>query len=218
MTKKAITILTIVGLVCGFVFWQKSKQKTELFKVMQVPEFQLINQEGKTITSKDMLGKVYVVEFFFASCPTICPVMNRNLREVEQAINHPDFGVISITIDPKRDTPQRLKQHAEQLGVQSPNWHFLTGDRQKIVQLSELFNIYVGQDESTAEGLNHSGKFALVDKQGNIRSRYQANGMPIMYYSGLNYKDEQGKETALDGKFHPEIEWLKEDMKILLAE
>ncbi len=218
MTKKVVAVAVIVIAVCGFVFWQKGKQKEELFKVMKVPEFSFVNQNGKVITPKSMLGKVYVVEFFFASCPTICPVMNRNLREIEDELNNPDFGAISITIDPKRDTPERLKLHADQLGVKSANWHFLTGDRDEIVQLSQRFNIYVGEDETTAEGLNHSGKFALVDKEGNIRSRYYSNGMPIMFYSGLNYKDPEGKEMALDGTYHPEIEWLKEDMRKLLAE
>jgi len=185
---------------------------------MKVPEFSMTNQHQQTISNRDMLGKVYVVEFFFTSCPTICPVMNQNLRSIEDEINHPNLGFISITIDPKRDTPERLLEHAKQIGVKSPNWHFLTADRSTIEQLSEQFNIYVGKDETTAEGLDHSGKLALVDQQGNIRSRFGKNGVPILFYSGLNYKDADGKEPALGGKYHPEIEFLKEDIKKLLNE
>ncbi|MBA5628485.1 SCO family protein [Moheibacter sp. BDHS18] len=185
---------------------------------MDVPKFELTNQNNQTISDQDMLGKVYVVEFFFTNCPTICPIMNQNLKEVEKAISDSNFGVISITIDPKRDTPENLKIHADRLGIQNPNWHFLTGDRDYIYKLSTEFNIYVGEDESTAEGLNHSGKLALIDKNGKIRSRYDERGFPILYYSGLNYTDPEGKNGSLAGQYHPQIEWLKEDIKKLLEE
>ena len=185
---------------------------------MNVPQFEFLNQENQKISNKTMLGKVYVVEFFFTNCPTICPVMNQNLKEIEQNISSSDFGVISITIDPKRDTPEALKTHKSQLKIENPNWHFLTGDRDAIYELSKKFNIYVGEDESTAEGLNHSGKLALVDKKGKIRSRYDANGVPIMYYSGLNYADKEGKNESLGGEFHPEINKLEEDIQKLLNE
>ena len=185
---------------------------------MDVPEFEFINQDNQIITPKDLLGKVYVVEFFFTNCPTICPVMNQNLIEVESEINHPDFGIVSITIDPKRDTPEVLKEHKLHLGIQNPNWHFLSADRAYTYSVSKKFNIYIGKDESSAEGLEHSGKMALVDKNGKIRSRFHANGIPLLYYSGINYEDPQGKTSRLTGKYHPEINWLKEDIQILLNE
>lgn len=185
---------------------------------MEVPAFEFINEENQKISNKDMLGKVYVVEFFFTNCPTICPVMNQNLKEIDQKIHSPEFGVISITIDPKRDTPEALKTHKTQLKIENPNWHFLTGNRDAIYDLSKKFNIYVGEDESTAEGLNHSGKLALVDKNGKIRSRVDSHGVPILYYSGLNYSDEEGRNESLGGDFHPQINWLEEDIKKLLNE
>lgn len=218
MNKQLIAVIVIILVVIGTVFWLKNKPKDNLYTVIKVPEFEMIDQHNQTITNRDMLGKVYVVEFFFTSCPTICPVMNQNLRWIEDQINDQNLGFISVTIDPKRDTPARLLEHAQQIGVKSPNWHFLTSDRESIEKLSEQFNIYVGKDESTAEGLNHSGKLALVDKQGNIRSRYDKMGVPLLFYSGLNYKDAEGKEPSLGGKFHPEIELLKEDIQKLLAE
>ncbi len=218
MNKQLIAVIVIILGVVGTVLWLKNKPQNELYSVMKVPEFSMTNQNNQTITNRDMLGKVYVVEFFFTSCPTICPVMSNNLRSVEDEINDANLGFISVTIDPKRDTPARLLEYAKQIGVKSPNWHHLTSDRETIEQLSDKFNIYVGKDETTAEGLNHSGKLALVDKQGNIRSRYDKMGVPILFYSGLNYKDPEGKDPSLAGKYHPEIEFLKEDIKKLLAE
>ncbi|WP_317169882.1 SCO family protein [Moheibacter lacus] len=218
MKKKLGLILALVTIVPLLVYIWRNQTNEELFQVMDVPKFELTNQNNQTISDQDMLGKVYVVEFFFTNCPTICPIMNQNLKEVEKAISDSNFGVISITIDPKRDTPENLKIHADRLGIQNPNWHFLTGDRDYIYKLSTEFNIYVGEDESTAEGLNHSGKLALIDKNGKIRSRYDERGFPILYYSGLNYTDPEGKNGSLAGQYHPQIEWLKEDIKKLLEE
>lgn len=211
--------LILIVLISIFLIWIiKNQSKGELFDVMKVPEFELVNENNQLISDEDLQGKVYVVEFFFTNCPTICPVMNQNLKEVEKRVNHPDFGVISITIDPKRDTPEALKEHKKRLEIDNPNWHFLTGERDYIYQLSKEFNIYVGKDENTADGLDHSGKIALIDKEGKIRCRYDQNGIPILYYSGLNYADEGGKKESLGGEFHPQIKWLEEDIKKLLEE
>ncbi len=218
MKKKAIVLILIVAVVSAVIFFLRNRSEGKLFEVMKVPEFELMNQNSQLISNEDMLGKVYVVEFFFTNCPTICPVMNQNLKEIEKEINHPDFGVVSITIDPKRDTPKILKKHQEKLQIKNPNWHFLTGNRDYIYQISKEFNIYVGKDEATAEGLNHSGKFALVDKNGKIRCRFEENGVPVLYYSGLNYADVDGRKESLGGEFHPQIEWLKEDIEKLLEE
>lgn len=218
MRKQILVGGLLLFLALGVFFLFKELNRKELFTVMDVPSFELINQENQIITEKDMLGKVYVVEFFFTNCPTICPIMKSNLKEVEKQVNNSDFGVISITIDPKRDTPETLKIQKERLGIQNPHWHFLTGDRTYIYELSKEFNIFIGKDETSAEGLNHSGKFALVDKKGKIRSRFNEKGMPILYYSGLNYSDPKGENESLGGDFHPQVEFLKEDILKLLEE
>lgn len=217
--KKQLGIgLILLLLAVGVYFIFSNMNRTDLYEVMEVPSFELTNQNQEIISQSDMLGKVYLVEFFFSNCPTICPVMKTNLMEINEEINHPDFGIISITIDPKRDTPIALKVQRDRLKIQNPNWHFLTGDRDYIYDLSKEFNIYIGKDYTTAEGLNHSGKLALVDKNGKIRSRYNEKGMPILYYSGLNYSDREGKNESLGGEFHPEVDYLKEDILKLLNE
>lgn len=206
-----IIALLFLGIGVGMGYFKKN-----LYTVMKVPDFKLTDQNNKTVTNKDMLGKVYLVEFFFSKCPTICPVMNTNMRAIEEEINNPGFGIISISIDPENDTPQTLKQHADRIGVKSPNWHFLTGDRDYIGKLADQFNIYVGDKEDESESLNHSGMIALVDQEGNIRCRYNKDNMPILYYSGLNYEDPEGKTPKLTGKYHPDREILIEDIKKLL--
>lgn len=206
-----IIILLFLGIGLGMSYF-----KNNLFTVMKVPDFELTDQNRKKITNKDMLGKVYLVEFFFSTCPTICPVMNTNMRAIEEEINDPNFGIISISIDPDNDTPEKLKQHAQRIGVKSPNWHFLTGNRAYIGKLADEFDIYVGNQEDESENLNHSGMIALVDKDGNIRCRFDKNNKPILYYSGLNYEDKEGTNPKLNGKFHPDREYLIEDIKKLL--
>lgn len=195
-------------------------KKSDLAEIGPAPSFELTNQNGKAITDKDYKGKVYVVEFFFSTCPTICPVMNQNMLKLQkQFYGNPKFGIASITINPDYDTPQVLKEHAEQLGVKHYNWHFLTGDRDYIYQLAEKgFNLYAGQNENAPGGFEHSGYLALVDKNGTIRSRYDENGNPIIYYSGLNYLDKEGLEEDLEGTYTPQVDALIEDIEKLLEE
>lgn len=159
----------------------------KLFTVGKVPDFSLTNQNGKTITNADYAGKVYVLEFFFSTCPTICPKMNQNMLLLEKKFfGNPNFGIASITINPSVDTPQVLKAHAEQLGVKSSNWHFLTGEKDYIMNLSNKgFNLYAGENVQADGGFEHSGLFALIDKNGNIRSRKDQHGNPILYYDGI---------------------------------
>lgn len=209
----AVLILIFLFIGVGMGYFKKS-----LFTVMKVPEFRLTDQNGQKISNRDMLGKVYLVEFFYSRCPTICPVMNANMKYIEEAIDDPNFAIISISIDPANDTPEVLKNHAKMLGAKSPNWHFLTGDRDYIGQLADRFDIYVGDKEDEAESLNHSGMIALVDKEGNLRSRFDENNSPILYYSGLNYEDPAGKKPSLRGKYHPDREKLIEDIRKLLKQ
>lgn len=173
--------------------------------IRKAPKFELTNQDNKKISNADYKGKVYVLEFFFSTCPSICPVMNKHMMEIQTAfLDKTDFGIASITINPENDTPEVLKKHAAQLGVTSPNWHFLTGDKAYIYKIANNgFNIFAGENKAVEGGFEHSGLFALIDKNGNIRSRRDEHGNPIMYYDGL---DKKG------------ISALKEDIKILLLE
>jgi protein SCO1/2 len=162
----------------------------KLTKIGPAPLFELTNQDNKIITNESYKGKVYVLEFFFTTCPTICPKMNESMLLIEKKFfGNPNFGIVSITIDPEHDTAEVLKEHAEFLGVTSTNWNFLTGDKAYIFNLANKgFNLYAGENKKVAGGFEHSGLFALVDKNGNIRCRKDDFGNPILYYDGLDKK------------------------------
>ena len=158
-----------------------------LHTIGPAPKFELTNQDNKKITDADYAGKVYVLEFFFSTCPTICPKMNANMVEIQNKFfGNPNFGIASITINPEYDTAKVLKEHAALVGVKSSNWNMLTGDKAYILGLSNKgFNLYAGENSKVNGGFEHSGLFALIDKKGNIRCRLDEYGNPILYYDGL---------------------------------
>jgi len=199
---------------------KKTEETPELVYITQygerkkVPDFKFVNQDGDTITNKDYLDKVYVVEFFFTTCPSICPIMSENLVEIQnKLIGNKDFGIVSITLDPEHDTPQVLREYAEEHKVTNTNWNFLTGDRNLIYDMANLgFGIFADEDETVPGGFAHSGLFALIDKEGYVRSREDKFGNPIIYYRGSikqNISITEGEET-------PQIDELIEDIKKLL--
>ena len=159
----------------------------KLSRMNLAPKFELTDQNGKKISNADYKGKVYVLEFFFSTCPSICPKMNRNMVDIQNKFfGNPNFGIASITIDPQHDTPDVLKAHAKLLGAKSSNWHFLTGDKTYIYDLANKgFNVFAGENGKVNGGFEHSGLFALIDKNGYIRCRKDDYGNPILYYDGI---------------------------------
>jgi len=182
----------------------------------KVPEFSFTDQNGNIITNKDYEGKVYLVEFFFTTCPTICPRMNSNLIQIQNNFEGIDnFGVASFTINPNYDTPEVLKAYAEKYGITNPNWHLMTGEQNAIYKLAnEGFNLYTAEDESVEGGFEHSGNFALIDKNGFIRSRFDSYGNPMIFYNGIISEQQQYDEDGMK----EEISLLKEDIAKLLKE
>jgi len=180
-------------------------KENDLIKIGPVPKFELTDQNNAKISDKSYLGKVYVIEFFFSTCPSICPIMNKNMKDIQKEFSkETNFGVASITINPENDTVEVLKEHANQLGITSPNWHFLTGDKEYILSLANKgFNLYAAENKKVNGGFEHSGLFALVDKEGKIRCRKDNQGNPILYYDGLEAKG---------------VKEIKEDIKLLLEE
>jgi protein SCO1 len=167
-----------------------SKENEGLTKIGPAPKFELVNQDNVKISNETYKGKVYVLEFFFSTCPSICPKMNLSMLEIEKTFfGNPNFGIVSISIDPEHDTPAVLKAHRELLGVKSSNWNFLTGDKAYTFDLANKgFNLYAGENKNVKGGFEHSGLFALIDKNGNIRCRKDDYGNPILYYDGLEKK------------------------------
>lgn len=180
-------------------------------KARKVPEFLMRNQDSLYIGNEDYLGKVFVVEFFFTRCPSICPIMNQNMKRLDSLFGvRNDFGIASISIDPDHDTPSILKKYANIYEIQSPHWHFLTGTKPDIFELANSgFNIFASINSKVAGGFEHQGYFALVDKKGFLRSRTDAYGNPIVYYLGIDEESVVGPSGT---------EMLMTDIKKLLNE
>lgn len=183
----------------------------------KAPAFEYINQHGDTISNKDYYGKVYLVEFFFTRCINICIPMNHNLQYIaSQFADEERFGIASFTIDPEHDTPDVLAKYAADYGVTHPNWNFMTGDFESLLDLSNnQFYIPAGTDGNTDNyGMYHSGLFALVDQNGFLRSRLDSFGNPIIYYRGFVPLD-----AAVDAnQEQPQIDILIADIKKLLKQ
>ena len=188
-----------------FVESNRSQSSTPLQYVFlngeakKVPEFAFLNQDSIIISNEDFNKKVYVAEFFFTSCPSICPIMNKNMKRIENRFGkRQDFGIASFSIDPIKDTPSVLKAYAETYEVFSQNWHFLTGEKDKIYNLAnEGFNIFASVNPRVAGGFEHQGYFALIDKNGFIRCRSDQFGNPIVYYMGVDKEDVEIQEVDL---------------------
>ena len=178
----------------------KTADDDKLIKIGPAPKFELINQDNQKVTNETYKGTVYVLEFFFTTCPTICPKMNESMLLIEKKFfGNPNFGIVSITIDPEHDTAAVLKAHSKLLGVTSSNWNFLTGDKAYIFDLANKgFNLYAGENKKVAGGFEHSGLFALIDKDGNIRCRYDEFGNPILYYDGLDKKGVRNMQQDIN--------------------
>lgn len=139
-----------------------------------IPDFAFINQDSLPITNKTYEGKIYITDFFFTTCPTICPVMKKQLLRVyEKYKENPKVGILSHTIDPRHDSVQVLKEYATRLGIEGNMWNFVTGDKSKIYKLGEKsYYITAGEDSTAAGGIIHSGAFILVDTKRRVRGIY----------------------------------------------
>ncbi|TDS19208.1 protein SCO1/2 [Maribacter caenipelagi] len=185
-------------------------------KRRKVPAFEFINQDSVVVSNKDYLGKVYVVDFFFTRCPSICPVMTTNLVNVQKHFTDAeDFAIASFSITPEFDTPQVLRAYEEKYGINDANWNLFTGDHDAVYELANAgFNIFAAEMPDVPGGFEHSGLFALVDKDGYLRSRIDDFGNPIVYYRGA-ILEEKGVNDHGETE---EIGILKVDIQKLLEE
>ena len=141
----------------------------------KIANFTFTNQEGRDISNSTTEGKVYVADFFFTTCPTICPIMKTQmLRVYEKFQDEPNFMILSHTLDPEHDTAELLKDYAGKIGVEDDKtWQFLTGDQEKIFEIGQTSYLTTAMsDKNEPGGILHSGAFVLVDKEGHIRGVY----------------------------------------------
>jgi protein SCO1 len=139
-----------------------------------IPKFKFVNQYGDSISNKSLDGDIYVADFFFTTCPSICPVMHRNMLKVYDTFKSlGDFKIISHTIDPKHDSVPVLKKYADKLGVTGNTWWFLQGKKEDTYDIAEKnYLVAVKKDSSAAGGYVHAGYFVLIDKQKRVRGAY----------------------------------------------
>lgn len=139
-----------------------------------ITDFAFYDQDSTLITNETFKNQIYVSDFFFTSCPTICPKMKKQmLRVYEKFEKTPEVAILSHTIDPTHDNVQVLNEYADALGVKSSKWHFVTGDEDVIYQIGEKsYMVTAGEDSEAPGGYIHSGAFLLVDDQRRIRGVY----------------------------------------------
>lgn len=141
-----------------------------------VKAFSFVNQQDRAITNKDVEGKVYVAEFFFTTCKGICPIMNRNLKQVyEQFKDESNFRILSHTVDPETDSVGRMKKYSDSLGIDPAKWWFLTGRKDSLyhtARISYLLDDPKNNNVSLDQQFIHTQFFALVDKNGQVRKIY----------------------------------------------
>ncbi len=140
----------------------------------RIAPFAFVDQDSAVVTNDTFRGKVYVADFFFTSCRTICPIMKTQMLRVYEATRDmPDVQIISHTIDPEYDTVALLRDFSKRLGVESGRWHFVTGVKDSIYKIAQTSYFATAlEDKSEPDGFIHSGAFLLIDRQGRIRGKY----------------------------------------------
>lgn len=140
----------------------------------KVSDFKLINQNGETITQKTYKNKIYVVDFFFSSCPTICPVMTNNMAKIQKEfLNDDKIMLLSLSVTPEIDSIPRLKSYSKMNGVLDSKWHITTGDKKHIYELARK-SYFAATDEGDGglQDFIHTSNFILVDEKKQIRGIY----------------------------------------------
>lgn len=153
----------------------------------RVSDFKLTERSGDGVTSDDLMGRVWIADFFFTSCAGICPIMSGAMEGLQAKLSAVDeVTLVSISVDPERDTPARLRQYAKQYNADATRWWFLTGDKRVIYQLSQD-SFRLGVEETPleqrgpeVEDVLHSNKFVLLDRQSRIRGYYDGEDRAML--------------------------------------
>ena len=175
----------------------------------KIPAFSFLNQNNEVVVNDSLSGNIYVANFFFTSCPTICPIMTRNMAYVQNKLRvYPNIRFLSHTVDPSNDTPQKMLSYIKKLksknvNINLNNWDFVTGDKKDIYEIANSYFVNVSADSLAPGGFLHSEYFVIVDKEGRVRSGVDKNNNVVGVYDGTN--DAQMKD-------------LISDVKVLLAE
>ena len=177
-----IVFFIILGAVFSFYFYKNTRQTDRVLAVLgnpghKVEPFSFTNQEGQTVTNKDVDGKVYVVEYFFTTCKGICPKMNENMNKVYRAYRgNKNFMILSHSVDPNHDTVSAMKAYSLRFDADPKQWMFLTGDKKKLYEAARYSYLISAQDDTAGVTVDqdfiHDNHFVLVDRHGRIRGKF----------------------------------------------
>ncbi len=195
----SIRVFVILVFIVPFVIWlgvNYYEKKVERLPILgktrehRIENFQLVNQDGQLKGTAQWKDKIVVTDFFFTHCPTICPKMTNSLKSVARALgNDPDVLINSISVDPDRDSPERLKKYIEDFRIPTKNWDLLTGDKKEIYRMARNSFMVVATDgDGGPEDFIHSESLVLIDRKKRIRG----------YYDGT--KDTEVKQLITDIK------------------
>ncbi len=175
----------------------------------KIPDFSFINQNNDIVINDSLDGNIYIANFFFTSCPTICPIMTKNMAYVQSKLSvYPNIKFLSHTVDPLNDNPERMLDYINNLksknvNISLSNWDFVTGEKKELYEIASAYFVNVSPDSLAPGGFLHSEYFVIVDKEGRVRSGIDKNNNVVGVYDGTN--DAQMKD-------------LINDVKVLLAE
>ncbi|GLR17406.1 SCO family protein [Portibacter lacus] len=181
MHKNTLTIKGLLGILLIFLFASCENDQPlpilgekEVIDGVEVahsiPDFSFLNQDSIVVTNEDLNSGIYVADFFFTHCPSICPLVTKEMLRIHDEFKNENVKLVSFTMDPKRDTPAQLKNYSSKLEVEAPKWHFLTGDKDKLHDIATDYFSVVIEDGDAPGGFNHTGKLLLIDKNRHIRA------------------------------------------------
>jgi protein SCO1 len=171
-TLIAIPIVTLAALIWLRQLEVNALRQRTVSSYGSVPEFTLLNQDGKNFGSADLRGKIWIADFVYSTCPGPCPMISSRMSELQAPLKKTDVHLVSFSVDPVRDTPQVLRGYADKLQAEPGRWDFLTGPQSTIYNLSrDGFKLAVGEEKGVPV---HSTRMILVDRHGAIRGYYDA--------------------------------------------
>lgn len=171
-------LLLIPLLTAAFLFWLRQAQmdrnsRRAIANYGAVPAFQLTNQNNQPFGTEQLDGKIWIVDFIFSTCPGPCPLISSRMSELQKPLENTDVHLVSVTVDPEKDTPEVLRGYAEKLNAEPGRWDFLTGPKAAIYDLSRTgFKLPVSEDSDQPGVPAHSTRAVLVDRRGSIRGYY----------------------------------------------
>ena len=199
MKLEKITLLFLLLVLPAIMYFYLTRGYNNFIKLevigevdYSIDDFSFINQDNNIITQDSLTGSIYVANFFFTSCPSICPIMTRNMSYLQDKLSvFPNIRFLSHTVDPENDTPEKLRSYVslmqqKNININLSNWDFVTGDKDKLYESAANYFVNASVDSLAPGGFLHSEYFILIDKQGRVRSGIDRNGNAVGAYDGTN--------------------------------